>query len=682
MSSLSRRSSDISTLDNVSKPAPIFWPRDLLPRECPNSRIIMYGYDTKVTKHMTGATNKNSIFSHAKDLLHALRRSRKVDRPLIFVAHSLGGIIVKEMLAISSTSTEKELRDIVGSTASVIFLGTPHRGSPIAALGGLARILVSAIGMETNSAILDALGLRTSDLERAQEAFSGLWRKYNFRVKTFQEGLGLTGVNLGIFGNKVVPDYSSLIGDVRENAETIQANHMEMCRFTGMDDRNYLKVSGEIGMTYTSITQFGNKTRHASRQDSSFSASPSGSLLESETDELDEAEAACLQSLRFPSMNLRRQVLEKPDAGTGRWLFEHKTYQDWFSDRNQDVSCGLIWLKGKPGSGKSTLLKEAFLQASRDQTESDYWTLAFFFNAKGDELEHSPLGLLRSLLYQLFTRSREHFARFLKYKQQRKSDVTDNGKEDTPWDETELKSAFQAVFEIEATRRTIIYIDAVDECSSSVRSQILFWRELTKTVYSAGGRLSVCLSSRHFPYVAIGDCPEIIVDQHNEQDIITYVDRKLDRSMSTGEPERELLRDKIIKKSAGVFLWAVLVLDKEDKVLQMRDQGKGLRYLLKELDNVPAALENLFTKMLSDLEPTARQTTVLLFQWATLAVKPLRLHEWHNVMAFIGNTTPSSLDDWKKSEEFIESDDQLEYASLSIAYLLSILGWSKKKSAP
>jgi hypothetical protein len=79
------------------KRQPVFWPADLLPEDCPNSRILMYGYDTKITKYMTGATNRSNVFSHGKDLIFALARERVPDRPLVFVAHSLGGIVVKEV---------------------------------------------------------------------------------------------------------------------------------------------------------------------------------------------------------------------------------------------------------------------------------------------------------------------------------------------------------------------------------------------------------------------------------------------------------------------------------------------------------------------------------------------------------------------------------------------------------
>lgn len=86
------------TENGVNRPATVFWPADLAPRECPKSRILVYGYDTKVSKYMTGPTNKNHVLSHGKDLVFALSREKTPGRPLIFLAHSLGGIVVKEVV--------------------------------------------------------------------------------------------------------------------------------------------------------------------------------------------------------------------------------------------------------------------------------------------------------------------------------------------------------------------------------------------------------------------------------------------------------------------------------------------------------------------------------------------------------------------------------------------------------
>jgi protein SERAC1 len=86
-----------------------------------------------------------------------------------------------------------------------MFLGTPHRGSHLAELAETARRIVSAVGMDTNSRILDSLGLRTSELDRVQTSFSNVWHTYGFRVKTFQEGLGFMPTSIINMNKKVIP---------------------------------------------------------------------------------------------------------------------------------------------------------------------------------------------------------------------------------------------------------------------------------------------------------------------------------------------------------------------------------------------------------------------------------------------------------------------------------------------
>jgi ankyrin repeat protein len=642
----------------------IYWPQDLLPKDCPQSRVLVYGYDTKVTKYARAATNKNSVFSHAKDLLFALSRARQLDRPLIFIAHSLGGVVVKEMLAQSAMATEEGAKNIVDSTSAVVFLGTPHRGSPeLAALGEWARSLISTFRMETNDAILNALNLRTTDLERAQESFSALWFKYDFRVKTFQEGLGLTGVNLSVFGNKVVPDSSSCIGDPRERAETIQANHMDMCRFKSPDDPNYLKLSGEVGSIYASLIGLNEQNVHHDGHIQRHKPSLSGRSLRSARSTrtrsgrhlgLTAAEMSSLRTLSYAGMDERWRNVEEPAAQTTLWLFEQPSYQDWFYSRNQDKHCCLLWLKGKPGAGKSTLVKAAFRRAEAQQVQSGYWTAAFFFNAKGSDLEHSPLGLFRSLLYQLLPRYPAHLRRFAQILSS-KSGL--NPDEPPAVSESELKVFFQSMFATKMEGRTVIFVDALDECDAkTMRSQAYFWREITQSAHAAGAELSVCLSSRHFPTITVTNCPEIIVDQHNDQDIITYVDQKFGLGISESEPEKQILRDRVIGKSAGVFLWVTLVVD---DILQKRDEGTSLRALLGEIDNIPEELETLFSSLLRALEPRLRLLTLRLFEWVVLATGPLRLYEWHHILGFIQPEPPESLAAWRKSEKYTDSSEQL-----------------------
>lgn len=83
----------LSTTDRQTKQQDRpFWPADILPRDFKDVRILTYGYDSMVTKSLTGPASKNGIFQHGKSLLGAMSRARVDcgDRPLIFVAHSLG----------------------------------------------------------------------------------------------------------------------------------------------------------------------------------------------------------------------------------------------------------------------------------------------------------------------------------------------------------------------------------------------------------------------------------------------------------------------------------------------------------------------------------------------------------------------------------------------------------------
>lgn len=89
---------DTQEQDSVGKdPSFVFWPADLLPESCPRARVLVWGYDTQVTKLPGQAVSKSNVFSEGKNLLFSFRRERDLDVPIIFIAHSLGGVVLKEV---------------------------------------------------------------------------------------------------------------------------------------------------------------------------------------------------------------------------------------------------------------------------------------------------------------------------------------------------------------------------------------------------------------------------------------------------------------------------------------------------------------------------------------------------------------------------------------------------------
>ncbi|KAH8647266.1 hypothetical protein BX600DRAFT_476427 [Xylariales sp. PMI_506] len=322
---------------------------------------------------------------------------------------------------------------------------------------------------------------------------------------------------------------------------------------------------------------------------------------------------------------------------------------------NKSSRNGLLWLKGKPGSGKSVLIKHAFLRASTKLGESQYRTAAFFFNSRGNELERSTLGLFRSLLYQLLPTFPRHLQRFCEIRNERVHD--------DPWYEPQLRSIFYLLISDLTEPTIIVFIDALDECRvESIRPLVSFLYEMTEVARS---NMKVCISSRHFPNITVGTCPSIAIENHNGHDIALYVEQKLQFGMVTADPGRRLLQENLVSKSSGVFLWVALMLD---DILARWDDGDSIRSLLNQLDKVPKGLDTLFRHLMTSHFWADKALTRRFFRWALLSTKPLRLYEWHHIMAFIRHPTLGSLEKWRSSEIFTETDDQLEKTIKKISY--------------
>ncbi|KAK5069378.1 hypothetical protein LTR51_008628 [Lithohypha guttulata] len=121
-------------------------------------------------------------------------------------------------------------------------------------------------------------------------------------------------------------------------------------------------------------------------------------LLQSSTTEpMAMYDADILASLAFPQMFDRRNNVGQPHANTCKWILGLEEYKCW-----KTQPCGLLWIKGKPGAGKSTLMSFLYHRL-REQRRTEHGVhLDFFFSTRGTDMQRTPLGMLRSLLNQLF----------------------------------------------------------------------------------------------------------------------------------------------------------------------------------------------------------------------------------------------------------------------------------------
>ncbi len=119
-----------------------FWPR-WLAREWPSLAIWTLGYAAPKSRWPWGGGHALPLYDRARELLDRLDLIVG-ERPLVFVAHSLGGLIVKELLR-TARDEPAQYGWLVRATRGVIFLGTPHRGAWAAsAMNRFVPLLTSA----------------------------------------------------------------------------------------------------------------------------------------------------------------------------------------------------------------------------------------------------------------------------------------------------------------------------------------------------------------------------------------------------------------------------------------------------------------------------------------------------------------------------------------------------------
>lgn len=169
-----------------------FWPKTLLPSVIPNARIFTWGYDADVHKWLSSAS-QNNIHQHAGNLLVDLSNLRTTANdhliPLIFVVHSLGGIIVKDALSQSSVNEAARWKCIAPATFGIIFLGTPHRGSKSASLGLIAYHITQLATRRPNLRLLKGLERNSETLDRIGDSFLQTINRHKIRLCTFREEL-------------------------------------------------------------------------------------------------------------------------------------------------------------------------------------------------------------------------------------------------------------------------------------------------------------------------------------------------------------------------------------------------------------------------------------------------------------------------------------------------------------
>lgn len=122
---------------------------DWLPYDCPNLRIVGINYETALTqwsaKHTCPCEKGKGTLAQRSDEIKAALTAAGIgkDRPIVWVGHSMGGLLIKEIIVQASCDGNEDVKKLASNTRGILFLGTPHKGSSVAKLKQHIQFLLS-----------------------------------------------------------------------------------------------------------------------------------------------------------------------------------------------------------------------------------------------------------------------------------------------------------------------------------------------------------------------------------------------------------------------------------------------------------------------------------------------------------------------------------------------------------
>ncbi|KAF7854142.1 uncharacterized protein EAF02_011760 [Botrytis sinoallii] len=617
------------------------WLRDQLPNELPGARIFTFGYDANVLFSRGTGTIEDFATALLEDLLRERSNDKHRKRRIIFICHSMGGIVVKK--ALIRAFNIKLYRNIFELTSAILFLATPHMGSDETKLplliskfaNGLLALPMRFSG-RVRDELITPLSRGSSVLIETQDEFKRLKLYDGIRVASFLE----MDICSGLKGLVVDEESAQLHIPDERVVKMHGCDHRNICRFSGPESSSYKSVWGILKVY----------------------ADEASSLVE---DDLTPEDESVLSSIYYPEMEQRRRNANNAYPGTCTWISQDPSYLRW-----KDTQRSLMWIKGKPGAGKSTLM--AYILSNFRNRDSRLLVLNFFFHGRGAPLQKGPEGMYRQLLYQLYSQAspiRE---------QLRKSFAEKNASRQIEsvclWTEEELKTwLFNSIVWIAQSRPVTLFVDALDEAGDdNARILIDYFDDMKKRVSQDedGGSLRICVSCRHYPNVTLSEGFEVLVENGNSQDIRDYVHDELNSRVLLwdGDPAaiqgRKNMEKAIVKQSEGVFQWVKLVVP---KVAYELNEGASLNDIRVMLEKVPNDLGRVYKDILANvIKAKYRSKTLLLMQWISLAFRPLNLIELRFALALDEPLQRGQLS-CREREEFVETDARMKILTKSLS---------------
>ncbi|OBT62656.1 hypothetical protein VE03_07482 [Pseudogymnoascus sp. 23342-1-I1] len=567
----------------------LYWPERWLPHEdgFGDVRIHSFGYDSNWAKEST-----LNIHDFAKSLLVAImdcpaineKAQAKLSRiPLVFAAHSMGGLVVKKAYIIARASREYTM--IATRTKAMFFLATPHRGSDLATT--FTKILNLTFG---NRPFVMDLHRNSQITQSINDEFPTLCEE--LQLYSFYETMP---TSIGVTKAIIVQRDMATLGYRNERTAYLNADHRHIVKFLNPEDVNYKTVRNALAATIHSF-------RHEAL------------LIDSKNDlvALQDQLNLCLGISEAPGDELMAvESVRMP--GSCEWILKKTVFSEW---RNS-ASPWIYWVSARPATGKSVLcgfvikhLKDADLNC------------CYYFFTHGDKDKSRITSCLLSLAWQMAVAQRDIMETIIKICSKDGS-ISRSIDYRTVW----RKLFVEGILRLKI-QRVYWVLDALDECKENAEL-VAYLLKLTDT---CDVRVFVTHRRRFEAPKNLGAlkakvCAETIGSDDTKSDIALYLQDNIHNLPQSTDVERRVMVDTILEKSAGCFLWVNLVLQQLSNVQTVSDTQRIL-------EETPSDMDDLYTRILTSMsdEPQGNNMAKAILDWVVCSARPMTIDELHNAL--------------------------------------------------
>ncbi|KAL9111328.1 MAG: hypothetical protein Q9227_004205 [Pyrenula ochraceoflavens] len=556
-----------------------FWPIWLTESDdFASCRIFTFGYNSN---WKGGGTNLN-ISDFAKDLLLQMLTFKTEDgsattalgnAPIIFVAHSMGGLVVKKAYLLGKL--DDRFSELVSCIHGMMFLGTPHRGAQLAST--LNSILSSSpLGPPPKAYI--------SDIQHQSNALQEINEQFRHR-----------SVDLEL----IVEKDSAVLQYPREISSPLHADHHTICKFRDLTDQNYVIVRNTLRYWIARSTVQGN----------------SDLRILSEHDDRRTLIQDVLGVRDAPEDDLS-PVRSRIMSGSYQWFTHNREFVNWMMGDRKGSNAEIFWLFGLPATGKTAISSVVI-----DRIETVFGSCQFHFFSASHQAKKTAAYCLRAIATQL-AQQHEHFRERL-FSFHADTGIrfsTQDQNFDTIWE----KIFEGIIFKMDFDRPLLWILDAIDE----VDQQALLIGKLTKI--QSVSPIKIFLSSRptKLPMGTASYGSSItsffLSETDTKEDLRSYITNFIRNALPTDEKVQHETIDKVLTKASGSFLWVRLALESLEDNWHTQDD------ILTTLTEVPVGMVPLYQRMVAKITSQPSKTQLMaqrILTWVSCSWRPLRVDE-------------------------------------------------------